>query len=796
MAMRWFAGLLCLWVSGVLLATPTPPSSDLPEGQGPWVVRAYFSDKAQLHRLTWRTAPWEVNHAQHYAVVEVPNRYEYARLLADGFTATPIPELTEFLRAPARSIDSVPGYACYRTVEETNSTLDAIVSANPGLASVIDIGDSWEKVRNPANGYDLRVLKLSNSAITGSKPRVFIMGAIHAREYTTAETLTRYAENLIARYPTDPDVRWMLDHHELYLLPHANPDGRKKAELGLSWRKNVNEAYCGVTSNTRGADLNRNYPYGWGAYGGSSGAACDETFRGASAASEPETSAVVSYVRSIFPDVRPPDLVTPAPADTSGLFLDVHSYGELVMWPWGFTASATPNGAGLTALGRRAAFLNGYTPQQSIELYVTDGSTKDFVYGDLGIAAMSFELGTAFFENCSTFENTIWPANRNALDYLLRVARTPYLEPSGPSVTELLTAPVEPGETAQVVAVASDARFSLRNGIEPTQSIVGADLYLGTLPWSPGATPDALATPVDGSYNSSAETMSFAVATGARPVGRYSAYVRARDAGASGPVWAQWFDIVAPGSTGQLQGVIRNATTLQPIAVPALLRLGTYGGVSVPAQGSSYALRAPNGIYSLTVQADGFVSKTVSNVALTAPGSQTLDLRLDPVCTLFFDNASNGTGNFSVQAPWGVATNRYTSSPQSFSESPSGNYANNANLALTSLPLDLRDTSGLRLQFQSWCDTESTYDFGRVEISTDGSNWTQIWSCDASPQWSSVDLSLAALEGAANARIRFRFTSDVSQVYDGWNIDDIRIVGAGPVCGAAPADPVFANGFE
>ena len=59
-----------------------------------------------------------------------------------------------------------------------------------------------------------------------------------------------------------------------------------------------------------------------------------------------------------------------------------------------------------------------------------------------------------------------------------------------------------------------------------------------------------------------------------------------------------------------------------------------------------------------------------------------------------------------------------------------------------------------------------------------------------------TDLSLDALEGAANARIRFRFTSDVSQVYDGWNIDDIRIVGAGPVCGAAPADPVFANGFE
>lgn len=776
-------------------ATPLLPTQDLPADNGPWVVRAYFSDKAQLDRLSRRMEPWEVNHAQHFVVIEVPDRAAYAGLLAEGFTVTPDPALTALLRQPGRGMDSVPGYACYRTVEETFATLVAIVSANPTLASIVDIGDSWEKVRNPANGYDMRVLKLSNSAIAGPKPRVFLMGAIHAREYATAETLTRFAENLIARYPTDADVRWMLDYHELYILPQANPDGRKKAEAGQLWRKNVNETYCGPTSSTRGADLNRNFPFEWGAHGGSSGVPCDETFRGASAGSEPETTSVINYLRTIFPDVRPPDLVTPAPADTSGIFLDVHSYGQLVMWPWGFTNGIAPNGVGLTTLGRRTAYLNDYTPEQAIELYVTDGGTKDFVYGDLGIATMSFEIGTAFFESCAGFESTIWPDNRNALEYLLRVARRPYQEPAGPSVTELLSAPIEPGETISLIGAASDARFKQNNGAEPVQAVSGADVYLGTLPWSPGATPDALATPLDGSFNSSSEGLSFTLASGARPVGRYTAYVRARDSGAAGPVWAQHIDILASGSSARLQGAVRNATTLQPVAVPAVLRLGPYGSASAPNLGSSYSMRAPNGSYALTVDAPGYAPKSLSNIVLTAPNTQTLNVDLAPLCSLFEDNASAGTGNFTLQSPWNVGSNRFVSAPQAFTDSPSGTYANNTNVAMTSVPLDFRDTSGLRLRFQSWCDTEAGYDYGHVEVSTNGSTWSELWSCNASASWSAIDLPLTALEGSATARIRFRLSSDSSQVLDGWSVDDISIVGAGPACGA-PADAVFANGFE
>ena len=153
------------------------------------------------------------------------------------------------------------------------------------------------------------------------------------------------------------------------------------------WRKNTNESYCGVTSKNRGADLNRNFDFQWDCCGGSNDSPCDMFYHGASPASEPEIRAVQNYMESIFPDQRDPNLNDSAPLDTAGIYIDIHSYGREVLWPWGFTSSVPPNGTGLQTLGRKFAFFNGYTPQQSIG-YLIDGSSDDYAYGVLGIAGI------------------------------------------------------------------------------------------------------------------------------------------------------------------------------------------------------------------------------------------------------------------------------------------------------------------------------------------------------------------------------------------------------------------------
>ena len=525
-----------------LAAVPDPPA-----GNGPWIVRAHFQSKSQVDRLAAEKEPWEVHYDKGYLVVDV-DRAGWQMLLDLGFEPEVDEALTaEVLRPHVRlpgQISAIPGFPCYRTVEETFAAAQAIVTAHPTLASWVDIGDSWEKQQAGAPpGYDMMVLRLTNSAVPGPKPKLLVNAAIHAREYATAELVMRFAESLANGYGTDPDITWILDNQEVHLVLQANPDGRKKAELGAFWRKNTDPFTCGDPNNW-GTDLNRNYPYNWGCCGGSTTNSCGETFRGQAAASEPEVQAVRDYILANFPDYGPP-----SPPDAAGLFLDIHSYSELVLWPWGYTGTPAPNATALQTLGRKFAYFNGYYPEQSIGLYVTDGTTIDYAYGQQGVSAYTFELGTAFFQDCNTFLNTILPTNMQALLYAARITRAPYMLPAGPDALSVITIPpgsVGSGQPLVVNATINDTHYSTANGIEPVQTIAAAEVYVDTPPWAPGATPVALAAS-DLAFDETIEPVQGTLLTATWATGRHTLFVRGRDlANNWGPVGSVFIDVVVP----------------------------------------------------------------------------------------------------------------------------------------------------------------------------------------------------------------------------------------------------------
>jgi len=543
------------------------------EKQATDIWKAFFPnlDIARKAAISFHANLLESDYEGGFLVLQLDAR-EMERLRRFGFRFEPATEfierrnraLTQFQIEAARRASSggaraeptaIPGYACYETVEETFAAADGLIAARPTLGSWVNAGPSWLKTQNPASGYDLKVLKLTNSAVPApaeGKPKLFVNSAIHAREYTTAPLVLEFARWLVNGHGTNADATWILDHHEVHLLLHANPDGRKRAETGLSWRKNVNNAYCANT-NTRGVDLNRNFSHSWNTTSGqgSSGTQCNLTYRGPFAASEPETRAIEGYIRSLWPDRRGPNPSDAAPADTSGIHLDIHSFSQLVLWPWGDTATPAPNGAALQTLGRRFAFFNGYSPTQSIGLYPTDGTSDNPSYGELGVAAYTFELGTSFFQSCSVYENDIKPKNLPALVYAAKVVRTPYITPGGPDVlTPSLggtasTTGVAAGTVVQLAASATDTRFNNSNGAEATQAIAAAEATIGTPPWAPGAVPVPLQA-VDGSFNANTEALSGGLNTAGLPVGQHIVYVRARDAsGTWGPVSAVFLNINA-----------------------------------------------------------------------------------------------------------------------------------------------------------------------------------------------------------------------------------------------------------
>src|SRR5205085_8042410 len=423
----------------------------------------------------------------------------------------------------------------------------------PNLAEVFTYGQSWEKLHSGGtSGWDLFDITLTNRQVAGPKPTFFLMAAIHARELTTSELALRFIDYLLTNYGTDGDVTWLLDEHKIVVVPAANPDGRVIAESGYYQRKNTNTTYGGgcsnppTVSNQYGVDLNRNADFKWGTINPPSEPRCGQTYPGPTAASEPEITALENLVRSLFPDQRGPLDTDPAPITATGMFLTLHSYSNLVLWPWGWTSQTSPNNTSFTYMGTKFASYNGFTPEQSVGLYPTSGTTDDWAYGELGIAALTFEVGPdsgtcgGFFPPFSCVDGntggSFWPRNLPAFIYAARIARAPYQLALGPS-PESVTATTSGTNTFALRAVL-DEQY---NG---GQTISAAEYYLDTPPWR-GGSPVAM-TSLYGSINAVTET---AAATVGPLSGRHLIYVRGRDAlGNWGPVRAVFVNATNCGS--------------------------------------------------------------------------------------------------------------------------------------------------------------------------------------------------------------------------------------------------------
>lgn len=459
--------------------------------------------------------------------------------------------------------NGLAGFPCYRTVEETQADLMALAEQRPELATWVDYGDSWEKTQRNG-GYDLGALVLTNSNTSklnaDPKPVLMVMAAMHARELTTAETATRFAEYLLEGYNTDPDITWILDHTQIHILPQQNPDGRKQAEAGLSWRKNTNESYCSPTSTSRGADLNRNAStLFWGQ--GNTAAQCSATYRGPAPASEPETDALERYQEIFFPDQRDGDTSVGAPADATGIFISLHSFGEFVFYPWEGIEMDTGNEDGYRSLTQRLGALTGYAACQNCCLGTAAGTAVDFAYEAFGVASLTFELGTTFFEQCEPFEQQIWPDNRRALLYAAKAARRPYLSSHGPVVESISVSVDEVSETAVISATVEDGAYAVNNpcppadAIQPSEPIAAVRYTVTAPPWeTSGSTLD----PADGAFDTTTETATGTLSLTELGNGRHLVFVQAEDsAGNRGPPTAAFVQIpvlFADGFEGTVSG--------------------------------------------------------------------------------------------------------------------------------------------------------------------------------------------------------------------------------------------------
>jgi hypothetical protein len=546
----------------------------------PLVLRVYYEDIDDIHALQGYDL-WEYNNVGEGYVLLSADLLTYRELVARGWSVAIDEAATNKLAASAAHLRAF--FGDYRTVDELYADLEALAAASPTLTELVDYGQSYclgqGGCATPGGdswpGYPLRALRLTNEDVPGGstiagttvtrgvKPVFFLMAGIHSREITTPEIAMRFAQELLDGYGADADATWIIDHHEIWIVPTANPDGHWLVELGATeengglpffQRKNANndvngddQPDCPIWPPSSfaqyGIDLNRNHTFGWGPPGSSDGP-CDMTYRGPSPASENETAALETLIAALYADRRGPALSDPAPADTSGVFITLHSFSNLVLWPWGHIEDEAPNKADLKAIGDKFATFNGYLSCQPSEcLYPSNGASDDFAYGELGVAAYTFEIGNEFMPAYSVIDDEQWPDNGPALRYAARIARTPYVTVHGPDVIDPVVNAI--GETLTVKAIIDDGA----NGDNP---IVGGEYTIDTPPWVEGVTSFPL-SPVDGNIDSTAEVVEADIVTGGQAAGRHMLFLRGQDAdGHWGPVSAVFFHVMPDNPAGQL----------------------------------------------------------------------------------------------------------------------------------------------------------------------------------------------------------------------------------------------------
>ena len=153
-----------------------------------------------------------------------------------------------------------------------------------------------------------------------------------------------------------------------------NPDGYVHSwNVDRYWRKNRRGGY--------GVDLNRNFSVAWGKRGASKSRYA-QTYRGAHAFSEPETQAA----RKLFEGPK------------VDAHIDFHSFSQLILYPWNYQRSRSPDAAQLAAAADRmgSAMFNehgeAYRLMAGAEFYPASGTFSDWSYGEAGALAFTIEL--------------------------------------------------------------------------------------------------------------------------------------------------------------------------------------------------------------------------------------------------------------------------------------------------------------------------------------------------------------------------------------------------------------------
>jgi hypothetical protein len=264
----------------------------------------------------------------------------------------------------------------YLTYAQFRDTMSIIAANNPTICKLETLGTSY-------NGNLLLLMKVSdNPQVNENEPEVFFDASVHGDEKIGWAVAFEFLKYLVRNYGSDPEVTYLVNNREIWVMPMTNPDGYVS-----------NSRYNG-----HNVDCNRNWGWMFG----------EEFAPGAAPYSEPEIAAALQFFRR-------------HPVATAVSF---HAGTEMLSYPWSFTTyDSAPEAAHLRWLSQGYSTRGNSYPygQGSIVMYLINGSSKDYCYGALGEMAWSIEVHATKTPPASQIDTT-FGRNRRAMLFLCRQA--------------------------------------------------------------------------------------------------------------------------------------------------------------------------------------------------------------------------------------------------------------------------------------------------------------------------------------------------------------------------------------
>jgi|TARA_R110002110_G_scaffold199393_16_gene410148 carboxypeptidase T len=248
------------------------------------------------------------------------------------------------------------------------------------------------------------------------------------------------------------------------------------------------------------------------------------------------------------------------------------------------------------------------------------------------------------------------------------------------------------------------------------------------------------------------------------------------------------FDVKRLGLAGNGNFTVR----INPISanISAVGNPSTYSGLQV--------LEETDGIIQYTLAPDIELGDDISFELIINNGSfdsTTLINKKFGTLTSIFEDAGDSISDNFVNDGWDTTMTAFVSPSSSITDSPNGNYANNANETITlESPADLTTALGANVTFYAKWEIESNYDYTQFEVSIDnGVNWipqcgnyTNVGSTNSAQptgeplydgtqnDWVLETIDLSDYLGESII-VRFQFISDNGFRADGFYFDDLKV---------------------